>query len=81
MRKVFGGAVKTSLLWIVLIGAMTALAGTSVAVLANDQVNPPAVCSGPCIDGACRFPLACFCDIGNVCHKITPTQQRNTRKP
>lgn len=74
MRTLYSKVVRVGLLWMVLLGAMAALTGTSAAVvLAENRAIPAFVCTGTCNqDKPCKFPLACFCDIDNTCQPITP---------
>ena len=72
MRKLYSKAVRVGLLWIVLLGAMAALTGTSAVALAENRASSAFACTGSCALKACSFPSACYCDDNLQCARITP---------
>lgn len=68
MRMIYHRVVRTSLLWVMLLGAMTAMSAASAVVLAANQPVPLAACNGTCTSGADCGALNCGCsDFGGVC--------------
>lgn len=70
MRKAHGKVVGLTLLWLVLLSGMAALAGTSTTVLAQNRAQPLFVCSGVCgtpYTTCPKYPDACYCGTNNAC--------------
>lgn len=71
MRKLYARMFGTTVVWTVLLAAMTAMAGASASVLAANEFHPLLGCSGACqVDAQCRGQdSTCSCSGGTCVSK------------
>lgn len=69
MKRAYQALFRPAVLWLVLLGAMAGVAGTSAVVLASGPQSPQ-ICFGTCVVGSdCDSPLYCNCNDNNQCYR------------